>query len=141
MRLKKKVSLMLACVVSICCIIVSAMAAENPIDNDSIENTQGSLCASKTFEVTVSARANANANIKDAFSVEVGESVRIRGTYSPVNASVDFGLIDSAGVFHYVNVKDGNIDQTFKISKADNYRLGIRNNSDNTVKVSGFVRY
>ncbi len=31
---------------------------------------------------------------------------------------MDFGLIDSAGVFHYVNVKDGSIDQTFKISES-----------------------
>lgn len=141
MWLKKEISLILVCVVSICCIIVSAMAAENPIDNDNIESTHGPLRASKTFEVTVSARENANANAKDAFSMEAGETVRIRGTYSPEDASMDFGLIDSAGAFHYVNVKDGSIDQTFKISKADNYRLGIRNNSDKTVKVSGFVRY
>lgn len=28
-----------------------------------------------------------------------------------------------------------------KISESDTYRLGIRNNSGKTVKVSGFVRY
>lgn len=74
----------------------------------------------KTFEVTVGAygNANANANAKDSFSMEAGETVRIRGIYSPEDASMDFGLIDSAGVFHYVNVKDGSIDQTFKISES-----------------------
>ncbi len=50
--------------------------------------------------------------------MEAGETVRIRGIYSPEDASMDFGLIDSAGVFHYVNVKDGSIDQTFKISES-----------------------
>lgn len=97
----------------------------------------------KTFEVTVGAygNANANANAKDSFSMEAGETVRIRGIYSPEDASMDFGLIDSAGVFHYVNVKDGSIDQTFKISESGTYRLGIRNNSGKTVTVSGFVRY
>lgn len=78
---------------------------------------------------------------KDSFSMEAGETVRIRGIYSPEDASMDFGLIDSAGVFHYVNVKDGSIDQTFKISESGTYRLGIRNNSGKTVTVSGFVRY
>lgn len=57
------------------------------------------------------------------------------------NNEKHIGLIDSAGVFHYVNVKNGSIDQTFKISESDTYRLGIRNNSGKTVKVSGFVRY
>ena len=74
--------------------------------------------ATKTFEATVSAHGNANANAKDSFSMEAGETVRIRGIYSPEDASMDFGLIDSAGVFHYVNVKDGSIDQTFKISES-----------------------
>ena len=50
--------------------------------------------------------------------MEAGETVRIRGIYSPEDASMDFGLIDSEGVFHYVNVKDGSIDQTFKISES-----------------------
>ena len=136
MQLKKKLSLILACVVSICCLNIGAVAAETPWDNNFIEITQGTMRATKTFEVTVSAHGNANANAKEA-----GETVRIRGIYSPEDASMDFGLIDSEGVFHYVNVKDGSIDQTFKISESDTYRLGIRNNSGKTVKVSGFVRY
>lgn len=141
MQLKKKRSLILACVVLICCLNIGVVAAETPWDNNFIEITQGTMRATKTFEVTVSAHGNANANAKDSFSMEAGEKVRIRGIYSPENASMDFGLIDSAGVFHYVNVKDGSIDQTFKISESGTYRLGIRNNSGEVVKVSGFVRY
>lgn len=140
MQLKKKLSLILACVVSICCLNIGAVA-ETQWDNNFIEITQGTMRATKTFEVTVSAHGNANANAKDSFSMEAGETVRIRGIYSPEDASMDFGLIDSAGVFHYVNVKDGSIDQTFKISESGTYRLGIRNNSGKTVTVSGFVRY
>lgn len=139
MQLKKKLSLILACVVSICCLNIGAVAVETQWDNNFIEITQGTMRATKTFEVTVSAHGNANA--KDSFSMEAGETVRIRGIYSPEDASMDFGLIDSAGVFHYVNVKDGSIDQTFKISESGTYRLGIRNNSGKTVTVSGFVRY
>lgn len=141
MQLKKKLSIILACVVSICCLNIGAVAAETSWDNNFIEITQGSMRATKTFEVTVSAHGNANANAKDSFSMEAGETVRIRGIYSPEDASMDFGLIDSAGIFRYVNVKDGSIDHTFKISESGSYRLGVRNNSGKTITVSGFVRY
>lgn len=32
---------------------------------------------------------------------------------------MDFGLIDSAGIFCYVTVNDGSIDQTFIISEKE----------------------
>ena len=54
---------------------------------------------------------------------------------------MDFGLVGPDGVFHYVSAEDGNFDKTFEIPKRGNYRLGIKNNSGQTVKVSGFVRY
>lgn len=141
MQLKNKLSLVLACVISICCLNVDAVATVLPSEGGIIEIEQGIMRASKTFNVEVSAYGNANANAKDAFSMEAGETVRIRATYSPEDASVDFVLIDSDGIFHYVNVTDGSIDQTIKITEADNYRLGIRNNSGSVVKVTGFVRY
>lgn len=77
MQLKKKLSLILACVVSICCLNIGAVAVETQWDNNFIEITQGTMRATKTFEVTVSAHGNANANAKDSFSMEAGETVRI----------------------------------------------------------------
>ncbi len=90
MQLKKKLSIILACVVSICCLNIGAVAAETQWDNNIIEITQGTMRATKTFEATVSAHGNANANAKDSFSMEAGETVRIRGIYSPEDASMDF---------------------------------------------------
>ena len=55
MQLKKKLSLILACVVSICCLNIGAVAVETQWDNNFIEITQGTMRATKTFEVTVSA--------------------------------------------------------------------------------------
>ena len=52
MQLKKKLSLILACVVSICCLNIGAMAAETSWDNNFIEITQGTMRATKTFEVS-----------------------------------------------------------------------------------------
>lgn len=79
MQLKKKLSLILACVVSICCLNIGAVATETQWDNNFIDITQGTMRATKTFEATVSAHGNANANAKDSFSMEAGETVRIRG--------------------------------------------------------------
>ena len=58
MQLKKKLSLILACVVSICCLNIGAVAVETQWDNNFIEITQGTMRATKTFEVTVSAHGN-----------------------------------------------------------------------------------
>lgn len=73
--------------------------------------------------------------------MEAGETVRIYATYSPDNASVDFGLIDPDGIFHYINVTNGTIDKTIVIEERGNYTLAIRNNSGETIQVSGFVKY
>lgn len=73
--------------------------------------------------------------------LEAGETVRIRATYSPEDASVDFGLVGPDGVFYYVGAEDGSFDTTFEIPERGNYRLGIKNNSGQTVKVSGFITY
>ena len=75
------------------------------------------------------------------FSMEVGETVWINATYSPRNASVDFGVIDSRGTFFSINVSDGNIDAKLEISKRGMYQFAIRNNSSNPITVSGFVSY
>lgn len=61
--------------------------------------------------------------------------------YSPDDASVDIGLIDPDGIFHYFNVTDGTIDKTIEIAESGNYRLAVKNNSSKTVKISGFVKY
>jgi hypothetical protein len=58
-----------------------------------------------------------------------------------VDADVDFGLVGPDGVFHYVSAEDGSFDKTFEIPERGDYRLGIKNNFGQTVKVSGFVRY
>lgn len=67
--------------------------------------------------------------------------MRIYATYSPDSANMDFGLVDPDSVFHYVSAENGSIDKTFEVPERGNYRLGIKNNSGNTVQVSGFVKY
>lgn len=95
--------------------------------------------ATGSFSVEVKPYERAKGNTD--FPMEAGETVRIRATYSPEDASVDFGLVDPDGIFHYLSAEDGVFDKTFEIPERGNYRLGIKNNSSQTVSVSGFVRY
>ena len=90
------------------------------------------------FKMTVSAKTKAIAD--NSLSLEAGDTVRINASYSP-DGSVDFGLVDEDGVFHYINVKNGSIDKTIRISERGKYKFQVRNNSSVAVKVCGFVRY
>lgn len=76
-----------------------------------------------------------------SFRMLEGESVTINATYTPIGASVDFGLVDSNGIFHYINTSNGSIDKTIIISKSDRYTLQVRNNSSSTIDVSGDIFY
>ena len=89
----------------------------------------------------MSVSPNGKSQADKTFPLEAGETVRIYATYSPDDASVDFGLIDPDGIFHYFNVTDGTIDKTIEIAERGNYRLAVKNNSSKTVKISGFVKY
>ena len=131
--MRKIVCMVLACVVIMGNLCISASAAG--------ENTESSvgILASGSFNMSVSPNGKSQAD--KTFPLEAGETVRIYATYSPDDASVDFGLIDPDGIFHYFNVTDGTIDKTIEIAERGNYRLAVKNNSSKTVKISGFVKY
>lgn len=95
--------------------------------------------ASGSFNMTVGAYRRTAADTD--FPLAAGETVHIRANYAPEDASMDFGLIDLEGIFHYITVTTGSIDATIEVPENGNYTLAIRNNSGNTVKVSGFVKY
>lgn len=133
----------MAVVAVVCCLCMNAGATGSeliaiPYDDAKVESA-AILRASGSFNVSVNPYARAKGDTD--FPLEAGETVRIYATYSPDSASVDFGLVDPDGVFHYVRAENGSVDTTFEVPESGNYRLGIKNNSGQTVKVSGFVRY
>lgn len=75
-----------------------------------------------------------------SFPLAAGETVRINASYTP-DASVDFGLIDEDGIFHFLTVTNGSIDITIRISRRGHYTLAIRNNASVDISVSGYVTY
>lgn len=95
--------------------------------------------ATGSFSMSIAAKTKSLA--ATSFSLAAGETVTIKASYIPFDASVDFGLVDSDGVFHYFNITDGSIDKTILIEETGKYTLQVRNNSNGEVKVSGFVNY
>ena len=95
--------------------------------------------ATNQFIVSVPAKKIRGADI--SFSMAAGESVSINATYLPQTASVDFGLVDSDGIFHFINVTGGSINRAIKIKDSGYYTLAIRNNSSSTIEVTGSVNY
>lgn len=140
MRLKKMVCMVLTCMLIVGTIAVpaNALEAEKNVPESTITNLVISR-ATGSFSMTIPAKSKALAD--SSFPMAAGETVTIKASYAPFDASVDFGLVDSDGVFHYFNITDGSIDKTILIEESGKYTLQVRNNSKVEVKVSGFVNY
>lgn len=140
MRLTKEICMALACMLIIVtfCVPVNAAEAES-IGSETSTLKLAVSRATGSFSMSIPAKSKVLAD--SSFPMEAGETVTIKASYSPFDASVDFGLVDSDGVFHYFNTTDGSINKTIQIEKRGKYTLQVRNNSDDEVKVSGFVNY
>lgn len=138
MLMKKAVSLVLVCILLIgytgyFCIDVNAVEVSPSFDG--FIDTR----ASGQFDTSVS--ADSVKRTGNQFQMLPGETVSIIASYSPSSADVDFGLLDSDGVFYYVSAQDGSIDTSIEVSERGTYSFAIRNNSSKTINVSGYVNY
>ena len=95
--------------------------------------------ASGKFDITVMAGELKPA--KTGFPMAAGETVPINATYSPSSADIDFGLIDKNGAFHYLKGENGAFNKKIEIPGNGTYTFAVRNNSDVSVNVTGFVKY
>lgn len=95
--------------------------------------------ASGSFKTTVKPGFVAKGNTK--LPLDAGETVTVKASYTPYPMSVDVGLIDEDGIFHYETVENGTIDITFSINDRGNYTFGIRNNGNTDIEVSGYIKY
>lgn len=139
--MKRFISMATAFVVamSMLCTIVSATGTLEISHDEFDQNAIINIRATGSFNMSVAPYGKSEAD--KALPLDAGETVNISAVYSPKDSNLDFGLVDSNGVFHYFTVTDGNIDKTIQISESGNYTFAIRNNSDTAVKVSGFLRY
>ncbi|MCI6257161.1 MAG: hypothetical protein MR648_11240 [Clostridiales bacterium] len=137
MRTKKIVCAVLSCAILASGFCMHAQAAEPAAAQEAIAIEIQR--ATNRFNISAPPKKIIGADI--SFSMAAGESVTINASYLPKTASVDFGLVDSDGIFHFVNVTGGSIDKTIRIKESGNYTFAVRNNSSSTIEVSGFVNY
>lgn len=141
MYMKRVACIVLSCVIVLGTMLVPANAIEieDTITLDSIEFSIGDQRATESFNTKIPANRKARAN--SSFPLVAGETITIKASYAPFNASVDFGVIAPDGKFYYVNVTGGSIDKTILVDQNGDYTFQMRNNSNSEVKVSGFVNY
>lgn len=95
--------------------------------------------STKSIKGTVAAYSH-SISAEKIFLAERG-IVTINCSYTPVAASVDFGVIAPDGYFYFLNVEGGSINRSIRVNQSGNYAVAIRNNSSNTIYVTGFVDY
>ena len=141
MYLKRVVCIILSCVMVLGPMRVPANAVEveNPTALDSIVFNLGKQRATVSFSTEIPANRKAMAN--SSFPLVAGETITIKASYAPFDASVDFGVIAPDGKFYYFNVTGGSIDRTIIVDQNGDYTFQMRNNSSGKVKESGFVNY
>lgn len=122
-------------------LMLSSSLSANAVSLDTTLNNRTDISpyATKSFSMKVSANSVVTAN--STFSLAAGETVTIKASYTPFSASVDFGIIAPDGLFYGANTTTGSFDRTFQVSQSGQYTMAVRNNSDYTVSVSGYVNY
>lgn len=130
---KRFVSAFLACMLLFSCSLIPAIAVEGPSNSSVMPRVSGRL--NYTFA------ADATTQVGQSFSLAKGDIISYDCIYTPRSASLDFGLLDSDNVFHYLNCTSGSFSKSIKVDAPGQYTLAIRNNESYAVTVTGTVKY
>ena len=68
-----------------------------------------------------------------------GEVVTISISWTPTSSSVDVGLLDAAGTYHYVTCTGGACSHDFHIVTGGDYHVCIRNRGPSTINYNGYI--
>lgn len=135
MKRKRIVGVVLALAVVFSCFTVPAFAQENLREEPLTLERR----ASGRFSITVKAGDVRKADT--SFPLEKGDTVRIKASYAPADATVNFGLTGPDNQFYHIPVSTGAIDETIEVNQHGYYTLTIENTSDSDVTVNGYVNY
>lgn len=124
---------LLSCVLLLSCSFVPTAGADVPVYDSAILRVSGRL--DHSFP------ANKITPITQPFSLAEGDIIQYDCTYTPKSASLDFGYIAPDGLFYYLNITNGSIDQSIEVGRNGQYTLAIRNNESYAVTVKGTVKY
>lgn len=140
MCVKKAGCIVLVCIVLLGIICIPAGADESNyfVLKDTSRNSAATF-ASNSFTMSIPVKSLSKAST--SLSLEAGESVTIKASYSPFSAVLDVGLITPSGKYYGYSVSGGTVNNTIQVDERGNYTLQIRNNSNYEVQVSGYVNY
>lgn len=137
MYIKKTLCTVFACLIALGCLNVPARAACAEEQVSKIE----ALAPRASGRFSLDIPGNEIFATDKSFLLETGETVTIEANYSPASASVDFGLIAPDGLFYPLRASNGSFKGSIQVNERGDYALAIRNNSSNTISVSGSVNY
>lgn len=118
MRVRKFLCIVFACFMLVNCLGISAGAA-----NVETQRNMKLVIERASGRFSLDVPANKTVGATTSFPLEAGEKVRIRATYSPESASVDFGLIDPDGLFHPLRATGGSFDHAIRVDQHGNYEI------------------
>jgi len=95
--------------------------------------------ATGRFEATFP--ANTLMNVGDSFILNSGDIVSYDCSYTPRDASIEFGYIGPDGLFYGLSGYKGSINKGIRVNQYGTYTLAIWNESDEAVYVWGTVNY
>lgn len=119
---------------------MSELACEE-IDDAQVELANMLLSTRATQKIDADIPAGKTVKDITAYPLEVNDVVSMNLTFSPAEADMDFGLIAPDKKFYSFKGADGTFKENIQVSMTGKYYLAIRNNSNSTVAVMGFVYY
>ena len=155
MKLKKIAGLMMACVMAVSCLAVSASAAELEEQAMSIEGSEnvyvvggvatlrseeiGSIDDLLPIEEGIMPLAKGELSAGKGYtygsvSISAGQKITISGSYTPTNAKLRVGYVNSSGTVTYVTLTGGSGSHTFSVNKTGTYQIYVGNPSSYDVE-------
>lgn len=135
MKPRRLFSLLFSCLLVLGCLTAPVGAV---VISDS-EMQEVITRATGQFEVTIP--ANTIVHLGDSVPLGKGETVTYNCTYTPRNASVEFGVIAPDGYFYGLSGSNGSINKGIRVNTPGSYTLAILNESNVSVTVKGTVNY
>ena len=155
MQSKKIRSVAALCIAILYCLSTSVYAEGNPgksivwqkdttcewIDVSQIESSENDIMLLSGASIRKAVSAHSIGKASPLISLKAGNVVSFDCSYSPASASMDFGILSSNGKFYSINTQIGTINDLLGVSYSGDYYIAIRNNSDQSVTVTGTVEY
>lgn len=134
MKIRQLFSLLLSCLLVLGCLTAPAGAVMTS------ETEAETVIMRATGRISESISGNALMTLAEV-SLDSGEVVTYNCTYTPRDASVEFGVIAPDGYFYGLSGSNGSINKGIRVSEPGSYTLAIWNESNETVTVKGTVNY